>query len=262
MVLNLLRIRNLRWNLRRRSPFIRVKLLQDLHALLAQNLFGGHVLASTSGQIKWCVWYHRISTQTTWLNYILTEFHLTFVFALDQMVCSDKTLFSCENLCGNPLPCGNHFCTKTCHPLKNQTVPSVRQARSEPCEKCQLPCKKVLLIPSYWTALMIHFRILHLPWKLIFTLVLLKLLSLTFFGTFETKCCMIAENVFIQEREPACPHPCPLPCHPGECPPCKVLVKRSCHCGSMVHVFECIYFNILSEKEQMAARSCKGPCHR
>ncbi|TQD83366.1 hypothetical protein C1H46_031076 [Malus baccata] len=123
-----------------------------------------------------------------------------------MMICSDKTLFSCENLCGNPLPCGNHFCTKTCHPLKNQTVPSVRQARSEPCEKCQLPCKK--------------------------------------------------------EREPACPHPCPLPCHPGDCPPCKVLVKRSCHCGSMVHVFECIYFNSLSEKEQMAARSCKGPCHR
>lgn len=123
-----------------------------------------------------------------------------------MMVCSDKTLFSCENLCGNPLPCGNHFCTKTCHPLKNQSLPSVQQARSEPCEKCHLPCEK--------------------------------------------------------EREPACSHPCPLSCHPGDCPPCKVLVKRSCHCGSMVHVFECIYYNSLSEKEQMAARSCGGPCHR
>ncbi|KAH9702515.1 NF-X1-type zinc finger protein NFXL2 [Citrus sinensis] len=63
------------------------------------------------------------------------------------------------------------------------------------------------------------------------------------------------------ERLPTCPHSCPLPCHPGVCPSCKVLVKRSCHCGSMVHVFECIYFNTLSEKEQMAARSCGGPCH-
>ncbi|MCD7452470.1 hypothetical protein HAX54_017009 [Datura stramonium] len=35
------------------------------------------------------------------------------------------------------------------------------------------------------------------------------------------------------ERKPTCPHPCPLPCHPGECPPCKALIKRSCHCGSM-----------------------------
>lgn len=75
MVLNLLRIRNLRWNLRRRSPFIRVNLLQDLHALHAQNLFGGHVLASTLEQIKWCVWYHRISAKTTWLSYINLASH-------------------------------------------------------------------------------------------------------------------------------------------------------------------------------------------
>ncbi|KAK4579035.1 hypothetical protein RGQ29_028912 [Quercus rubra] len=66
----------------------------------------------------------------------------------------------------------------------------------------------------------------------------------------------------IYERRPTCSHPCPLPCHPGECPPCKVLVKRSCHCGSMVHVFECLYYNSLSEKEQMAVCSCGGLCHR
>ncbi|XP_004308935.1 PREDICTED: NF-X1-type zinc finger protein NFXL2 isoform X2 [Fragaria vesca subsp. vesca] len=128
-------------------------------------------------------------------------------FAADRMmVCSDKSLYSCDNLCGNPLPCGNHFCPKTCHPLKNQSLPSAQQARSEPCEVCHLPCEK--------------------------------------------------------ERAPACIHPCPLSCHPGDCPPCKVLVKRSCHCGSMVHVFECIYYNSLSEKEQTAVRSCKGLCHR
>ncbi|KAG5146825.1 hypothetical protein JHK84_032368 [Glycine max] len=37
-----------------------------------------------------------------------------------MMVCSDKSQFSCENLCGNPVPCGNHYCTKTCHALENQ----------------------------------------------------------------------------------------------------------------------------------------------
>ncbi|KAH9767107.1 NF-X1-type zinc finger protein NFXL2 [Citrus sinensis] len=115
-----------------------------------------------------------------------------------MMVCSDRTQFSCDNLCGNPLPCGNHYCTKYCHALKSQSSLSVEKRSAESCE----------------------------------------------------------------ERMPTCPHSCPLPCHPGECPPCKVLVKRSCHCGSMVHVFECIYFNTLSEKEQMAARSCGGPCHR
>ncbi|KAL8050211.1 hypothetical protein ABFX02_06G068000 [Erythranthe guttata] len=117
-----------------------------------------------------------------------------------MMVCSNRAEFSCDNLCGNPLPCGNHYCTYVCHAMK------ARSSKSDTCEECNLPCEK--------------------------------------------------------EREPACQHPCPLPCHRGECPPCKTLIKRSCHCGSMKHVFECKYFNCLSEKEQMAVRSCKGPCHR
>ncbi|KAK4273709.1 hypothetical protein QN277_017050 [Acacia crassicarpa] len=122
-----------------------------------------------------------------------------------MMVCSDRSQFRCENLCGNPLPCSNHFCTKTCHAL--ETLSSLNQLQgSERCEDCCLPCQKV--------------------------------------------------------RVPKCPHHCPQPCHPGECPPCKVLIKRSCHCGSMVHVFECIYYNSLSAKDQETVRSCRGPCHR
>ncbi|GJY93404.1 NF-X1-type zinc finger protein NFXL2 [Tanacetum coccineum] len=114
----------------------------------------------------------------------------------DRMtVCSNKAKFSCDNYCGNLLPCGNHFCTKTCHALKIS-------GSGEQCEKCSLPCQR--------------------------------------------------------EREPLCQHPCPLKCHPEECPPCKVLIKRACHCGAMVHVFECLYYNTLSEKEQIAVRSCKA----
>ncbi|KAK4758031.1 hypothetical protein SAY87_019332 [Trapa incisa] len=116
------------------------------------------------------------------------------------MVCSDNISFSCDNLCGNPLSCGNHYCTKICHPLKGGSLDS------SSCEECYLHCEK--------------------------------------------------------KRKPECQHSCPLRCHPGDCPPCKVLVKRSCHCGSMVHVFECIYYNTLSGDEQMACRSCGGPCHR
>ncbi|KAG7999105.1 hypothetical protein I3843_01G290000 [Carya illinoinensis] len=123
-----------------------------------------------------------------------------------MVVCSNRTRFSCENLCGNLLSCGNHYCTKTCHTLKSLSATSIQNERSESCEECYLPCQK--------------------------------------------------------ERKPTCSHHCPLPCHPGECPSCKVLVKRSCHCGAMVHVFECIYYNGLSEKEQMIVRSCGGPCHR
>lgn len=123
-----------------------------------------------------------------------------------MMVCSDRTEFSCDNLCGSPLPCGNHYCTKVCHRLRTDLSKSEGCRRSQSCEDCKLLCQK--------------------------------------------------------ERNPPCPHPCLLTCHPGDCPPCKSLIKRSCHCGSMVHVFECTYYNSLSEEEQMAVRSCGGPCHR
>ncbi|KAG9142176.1 hypothetical protein Leryth_007610 [Lithospermum erythrorhizon] len=123
-----------------------------------------------------------------------------------MMVCSNKPEFSCDNLCGNLLRCGNHYCTKVCHTLKNLSAEHDGLAKGESCEKCNLPCQK--------------------------------------------------------ERNPACIHSCPSRCHPGDCPECKTLVKRSCHCGSLVHVFECTYYNSLSEEEQLAVRSCKGPCHR
>ncbi|URD85055.1 hypothetical protein MUK42_28528 [Musa troglodytarum] len=141
------------------------------------------------------------------------------------MLCHNKRWFSCQNLCGNLLSCGNHYCTKPCHVLKNQTstldqygqgdsnpekqdqlLLNAVTKQGEPCEDCFLPCQKV--------------------------------------------------------REPSCPHPCPLPCHSSECPPCKVLVKRSCHCGTMVHAFECIHYNSLTNEEQQRIRSCGGPCHR
>lgn len=75
-------------------------------------------------------------------------------FSSVQMVCSDRKKFSCENLCGNLLPCGNHYCTKTCHALMSQFLTSVQNQRGESCEDCHLPCEKVLtlhfFIPSYW----------------------------------------------------------------------------------------------------------------
>ncbi|CAN1748557.1 NF-X1-type zinc finger protein NFXL2 [Linum perenne] len=124
-----------------------------------------------------------------------------------MMVCADKAVFSCENLCGNPLPCGNHYCTNSCHAMKfNPSKSWGPIGTSETCEKCNFRCEK--------------------------------------------------------KREPSCPHPCTLRCHPDDCPPCKALVKRSCHCGSLVHAFECIYFNSLSKKEQISVRSCGGHCHR
>lgn len=73
----------------------------------------------------------------------------TFGCFLVQIVCSSKALFSCDNLCGNPLPCGNHYCTKTCHALISQSQKSLAQCIGEPCEECHLPCEKVLNIKLF-----------------------------------------------------------------------------------------------------------------
>ncbi|KAL0888549.1 hypothetical protein Bca101_012532 [Brassica carinata] len=140
-----------------------------------------------------------------------------------MMVCSDKTQFACDNLCGNPLPCGNHYCSFTCHPLEIRS--SSMDKRSESCEKCELRCQKLIMDPVSGRKLIFH-------------------------------------TDDVQERSPRCQHPCPRRCHPEDCQPCKTLVKRSCHCGAMVHAFECIEYNTLSEKDQSKARSCRGPCHR
>lgn len=37
-----------------------------------------------------------------------------FMFGV-QMVCSQSSEFRCNNVCGNPLACGNHTCSSTCH---------------------------------------------------------------------------------------------------------------------------------------------------
>ncbi|CAK7325863.1 unnamed protein product [Dovyalis caffra] len=175
---------------------------------------GQHIGAERMVCFDYLLWLNNFSfLRVVWVNY--------FGCSSFQMICSDITQFSCENLCGNPLSCGNHYCTKTCHALNSQSSTSlVQHKRSESCEECHLPCEKVI-------------------------------------NCFDTilRCCKQGTAACLSAFLPSAMSSWGLP-------PCKVLVKRSCHCGSMVHVFECIYYNNLSEKEQMAARSCGGPCHR
>lgn len=45
--------------------------------------------------------------------------------------------------CGNPLPCGNHYCTYVCHALSRHISKSDGISRGESCEKCTIPCEKV-----------------------------------------------------------------------------------------------------------------------
>ncbi|CAK9233126.1 unnamed protein product [Sphagnum troendelagicum] len=120
------------------------------------------------------------------------------------MVCSQKSLFQCEKLCGNPLPCGNHQCQSICH--LEQLAQTNGVAEVDTCERCNLPCQK--------------------------------------------------------ERPDGCIHLCSLPCHIGDCPPCKALVKRPCYCRALVHAFECSMFNSATKEAQAKLLPCGGPCHQ
>lgn len=147
-----------------------------------------------------------------------------------MMVCSQSTEFGCGNYCGNLLPCGNHHCQKPCHrislPQMERTYVSQFSGRNiEQTER-----NTVFSSDGRCRELLDSCE----------------------------ECVLTCQK----RRSPPCPHPCPQMCHPGDCAPCKVLLKRACHCGAMVHVFECNQFNSLSEGQQLEVRTCGGPCHR
>nr|CAB3476177.1 unnamed protein product [Digitaria exilis] len=136
----------------------------------------------------------------------------------------------CKLTCGEELTCG-HICKERCHgPISPPNPEFTLKPTKKKMEKhieCTPgtpcpPCKEVVLVPCLGQ---------HLGQER-------------------------------AAREPPCSHRCPLRCHLSDCPPCKVLVKKPCHCGAMVHAFECVYFNNLKAKEQLKVRSCGGPCHR
>ena len=41
------------------------------------------------------------------------------------------------------------------------------------------------------------------------------------------------------QRKRSCEHPCPLPCHPQECPECEEEVRLPCHCTRSTISLEC-----------------------
>lgn len=59
-----------------------------------------------------------------------------------------------------------------------------------------------------------------------------NILMVYFIGTYQAGPeCLHCEEGCSKSRPMGCPHPCVLPCHPGECPPCVQMLRRQkCHC--------------------------------
>ena len=63
-------------------------------------------------------------------------------------------------------------------------------------------------------------------------------------------------------RARPCGHPCPLPCHPGPCPPCMITIQNPCHCGRDSISLVCSRANPTAggRVALLANRSCGQKC--
>jgi transcriptional repressor NF-X1 len=63
-------------------------------------------------------------------------------------------------------------------------------------------------------------------------------------------------------RTRLCGHPCPLPCHPGPCPPCMITIQNPCHCGRDVVALVCSRANPTTggKINFTPSRSCGRKC--
>ncbi|XP_077597775.1 NF-X1-type zinc finger protein NFXL1 [Stigmatopora nigra] len=57
-----------------------------------------------------------------------------------------------------------------------------------------------------------------------------------------------------------CPHGCPLPCHRGDCPPCRQMIRQRCHCKISTLYVECTKMSAADAETVVALGSCNNQC--
>ncbi|KAM6949219.1 NF-X1-type zinc finger protein NFXL1 [Aplochiton taeniatus] len=72
--------------------------------------------------------------------------------------------------------------------------------------------------------------------------------------------CERCEDGCVRRRPPGCPHPCPLPCHPGECSPCQQMIRQRCHCKISMLYLQCLTFTTADKQTKRELTSCKNQC--
>lgn len=85
--------------------------------------------------------------------------------------------------------------------------------------------------------------------------------------------CVVCEETCSKDRPDGCNHPCPKPCHPGNCPLCKNMVRIKCHCGLNQLYVNCNEWIMDERKEELqccgnqcpknyeCGHRCKASCH-
>ncbi|XP_050311895.1 NF-X1-type zinc finger protein NFXL1 [Anthonomus grandis grandis] len=70
--------------------------------------------------------------------------------------------------------------------------------------------------------------------------------------------CEACHHPCVKPRPEGCNHRCPLPCHSGACPPCKQMIKITCHCGLSQPYFRCADWLQVDKREEL--KSCGNQC--
>lgn len=119
--------------------------------------------------------------------------------------CHRQGRFPCSRPCGRPLTCGNHSCSRDCHLVTNgNQVATLRSQQMVDNGDVNQVCQ----------------------WD--------QYLSLSL-----SLQCEMCEEGCSKPRPPGCPHTCPRPCHPGNCPPCSQRIRQRCHCKISAIYVEC-----------------------
>jgi hypothetical protein len=128
----------------------------------------------------------------------------------------------CLAVCGNQLNCKIHSCIQHCHIGNCEACPVVYR------ERIYCPCGRTFNEP---------------PMRC---------------GTVETE--VRCPNKC--GKDLPCGHSCVASCHTGECPPCLVLMKRKCNCGSLVKPAQCSVPSISCGRPCGKSKSCGHKCNR
>ncbi|CAK9831977.1 Protein shuttle craft [Anthophora retusa] len=112
-------------------------------------------------------------------------------------------MYSCENICGKLLECGNHTCTKLCH--------------ADACEPCSLTPEKITTCYCGQTPLTEERKTCLDP-----------------IPTCDKIC-----SKRLKCGQPNNPHKCTATCHQGDCPVCDLTTDVKCRCGNMDREIPC-----------------------
>ncbi|RVE60906.1 hypothetical protein OJAV_G00186070 [Oryzias javanicus] len=72
--------------------------------------------------------------------------------------------------------------------------------------------------------------------------------------------CEMCEEGCSKPRPPGCPHSCPRPCHPGDCPPCNQMIRQRCHCKISMLYVECTKLTAADAQLKVQLGTCGNQC--